>query len=155
MPVTSVVAAALVLAGAVTAMPPLPLSTSGRWILDARGGRVRLTCANWSGAEEKDFVVGGLDHSHRDEIAGLFHSYGFNCVRLLWYVTVGVCVRPCLSAPVVSACACVGCCACGCVRFVPTVRVCPCLRALVHACVCFCVLVLVLVLALVPVCPCG
>ena len=41
---------------------------------------------NWSGAAQKDGVVGGLQHAHRDSIAELFANMGFNCVRIPWSV---------------------------------------------------------------------
>ena len=46
-------------AGATLVTPEqLPLSTSSRWIVDAKGKRVKLACINWSGAAQKDGVVG-------------------------------------------------------------------------------------------------
>ena len=33
------------------AWPSLPLRTSGRWIVDREGHRVKLACVNWAGAE--------------------------------------------------------------------------------------------------------
>ena len=64
----------------------LPLYTSGRWIVDTSGKRVKLACVNWSGAAQKDGVVGGLQHQPAGLIAGLFASQGFNCVRIPWSV---------------------------------------------------------------------
>lgn len=64
----------------------LPLSTTSRWIVDAKGDRVKWSCVNWSGAEEKDGVVGGLQHQNVDSIAAVFVGMGFNCVRLPWSV---------------------------------------------------------------------
>lgn len=63
-----------------------PLHTSGPDIVDSTGARVRLRCANWYGAAEKDFVVGGLDLQPVDKIAGLIKAFGFNCVRLPYSV---------------------------------------------------------------------
>jgi endoglucanase len=60
----------------------LPLSTSGRFIVDSNGLRVKLACVNWYGAEEKDFVVGGLQFQTISYISASIASYGFNCVRL-------------------------------------------------------------------------
>src|SRR5437764_14021094 len=37
-----------------------PLHTSGQFIVDANGQRVRLKAFNWYGAESPDAVVGGL-----------------------------------------------------------------------------------------------
>ena len=39
----------------------LPLSTSGRFIVDAHGRRVRLAGVNWAGASEDMGVPVGLD----------------------------------------------------------------------------------------------
>ena len=74
---------------AAVAMPSFPLSTSGRHIVDAHGTHVRLNCVNWSGAAQKDGVVGGLQHQSVDAIATLFARQGFNCVRVpfsVWMV---------------------------------------------------------------------
>jgi endoglucanase len=60
----------------------LPLRTDGRWIVDARGRRVKLAGVNWYGAEERDMVVGGLDHQPLDRIAACIAAMGFNSVRL-------------------------------------------------------------------------
>ncbi len=38
-----------------------PLSTSGRFIVDANGRRVKLAGVNWIGAHMDDAVVAGLD----------------------------------------------------------------------------------------------
>ncbi len=38
----------------------LPLKTSGRYIVDSNGERVKLGCVSWYGAEEKDYIVAGL-----------------------------------------------------------------------------------------------
>ena len=64
----------------------LPLKTSSRWIVDSHGKRVKWSCVNWSGAAQKDGVVGGLQHQHRSEIAKVFADMGFNCVRIPWSV---------------------------------------------------------------------
>jgi len=60
----------------------LPLSTSSRYIVDSTGHRVKLACVNWYGAEEKDFIVGGLQYQTISYISASIASYGFNCVRL-------------------------------------------------------------------------
>jgi endoglucanase len=59
-----------------------PLRTDGRWIVDARGRRVKLAGVNWYGAEERDMVVGGLDHQPLDRVAACIAAMGFNSVRL-------------------------------------------------------------------------
>lgn len=64
-----------------------PLSTNGRYIVDARGRRVRLAGVNWYGAHEDDGVAAGLERTGRRALAGRIASLGFNSVRLpfsLW-----------------------------------------------------------------------
>ncbi|CAK9019073.1 4-beta-glucanase E1) (Endocellulase E1) [Durusdinium trenchii] len=60
--------------------------TSGRWIVDQQGLRVKLACVNWAGAEVKDGVVGGLHLRSAYSIAKTFREMGFNCVRFPWSV---------------------------------------------------------------------
>ena len=59
-----------------------PLSTSGRNIIDKHGERVQLISVNWYGASDIDFVPGGLDVQHRDNISSIIRRMGFNSVRL-------------------------------------------------------------------------
>ena len=64
-----------------------PLSASGRYIVDARGRRVRLAGVNWYGAHEDDGVVSGLERTGRVRLARAIARLGFNSVRLpfsLW-----------------------------------------------------------------------
>ena len=64
-----------------------PLSTNGRFIVDARGRRVRLAGVNWYGAHEDLGVAPGLDRTHRSTLAQTIVRHGFNSVRLpfsLW-----------------------------------------------------------------------
>jgi endoglucanase len=64
-----------------------PLSTNGRFIVDARGKRVRLAGVNWYGAHEDLGVAPGLDRTHRSSLAKTLASHGFNSVRFpfsLW-----------------------------------------------------------------------
>jgi len=58
-----------------------PLSTSGRFIVDAQGNRVRLGGVNWYGASEDLGVPAGLDVVDRHLLAQLIAGFGFNCVR--------------------------------------------------------------------------
>ncbi len=58
-----------------------PLSTSGRFIVDAQGNRVRLAGVNWYGASEDLGVPAGLDTVHRDQLAETIAGFGFNSVR--------------------------------------------------------------------------
>jgi endoglucanase len=71
-----------------TAAPvPPPLSTSGRYIVDADGRRVRLAGVNWYGAHEDDGVAAGLERTGRRALAARIARHGFNSVRLpfsLW-----------------------------------------------------------------------
>ncbi|KAH8696748.1 glycoside hydrolase superfamily [Talaromyces proteolyticus] len=60
----------------------LPLRTRGRDIVDARGQRVKLASINWYGASDVGYIPAGLDAQHRDDIAKLIRSLGFNSVRL-------------------------------------------------------------------------
>ncbi len=67
--------------------PEMPLSTSGRFIVDAGGRRVRLAGVNWYGAHEDLAVAPGLDRTHRSTLAKTIAMLGFNSVRLpfsLW-----------------------------------------------------------------------
>ena len=59
-----------------------PLSTSGRFIVDTNGKRIRLAGVNWYGASEDMGVPAGLDRIDRGTLAGLIAAQGFNSVRL-------------------------------------------------------------------------
>jgi endoglucanase len=61
-----------------------PLHTQGRQIIDAAGHAVRLTSVNWYGFDQKEFVVGGLDHAPLQAIIEQIHQIGVNSVRLPW-----------------------------------------------------------------------
>jgi endoglucanase len=64
-----------------------PLSTSGRFIVDANGRRVRLAGVNWYGFHEDLGVAPGLERTDRHALARLIAGLGFNSVRLpfsLW-----------------------------------------------------------------------
>jgi endoglucanase len=63
---------------------PTGLHTQSRWIVDGAAKRVKLAAVNWYGAEEKDFVVAGLDKQSRASIAQTIKTLGFNAVRLPW-----------------------------------------------------------------------
>jgi aryl-phospho-beta-D-glucosidase BglC (GH1 family) len=65
----------------------MPLSASGRFIVDADGRRVRLAGVNWYGFHEDDGVAPGLDRTDRRVLARRIARLGFNSVRLpfsLW-----------------------------------------------------------------------
>jgi endoglucanase len=61
-----------------------PLHTQGHDILDREGHRVRLTSVNWYGFDQKEFVVGGLDHAPLAAIVQQIADLGVNSVRLPW-----------------------------------------------------------------------
>ena len=64
-----------------------PLSTSGRFIVDAQGRRVRLAGVNWYGGSEDFGLAAGLDRTNRRTLARNIVRFGFNCVRFpfsLW-----------------------------------------------------------------------
>jgi endoglucanase len=65
-----------------TVLPPL--HTEGSRILDSRDQAVRLTSVNWYGFDQKEFVVGGLDHAPLEAIIGQIRQIGVNSVRLPW-----------------------------------------------------------------------
>ncbi|ONK58283.1 uncharacterized protein A4U43_C09F10580 [Asparagus officinalis] len=74
----------------------LPLSTSGRWIVDEiTGQRVKLACVNWASHLET-MVAEGLDKRPLDEISKTIGSMRFNCVRLTWptYLVADSSVEP-------------------------------------------------------------
>ncbi len=52
--------------------------------MDAHGARVKLAAVNWYGAEERDYVVAGLDQAPLAQIAHSIRAMGFNAVRLPW-----------------------------------------------------------------------
>ena len=61
-----------------------PLHTEGHQIVDSAGHAVRLTSVNWYGFDQKEFVVGGLDHAPLEAIIGQIRQIGVNSVRLPW-----------------------------------------------------------------------
>lgn len=69
----------------------LPLSTSGRWIVNEGGGgggeRVKLACVNWVSHLDA-MVVEGLSQQPVDVISKGIKSKGFNCVRLTWSLSL-------------------------------------------------------------------
>jgi len=67
-----------------SAEPVLPLHTSGAYLVDADGARVRLNAFSWYGAESKDFVVAGLQIADLSSTVQVIKSLGFNTVRLPW-----------------------------------------------------------------------
>ncbi len=61
-----------------------PLHTRGHQIVDAANHGVRLTSVNWYGFDQKEFVVGGLDHAPLATIVSEIVALGVNSVRLPW-----------------------------------------------------------------------
>jgi len=61
-----------------------PLHTDGYSIVDAAGHPVRLTSVNWYGFDQKEYVVGGLDHAPLATIISRIQELGVNSVRLPW-----------------------------------------------------------------------
>ena len=58
----------------------MPLSTLGRFIVDAHGRRVRLAGVNWYGFHEDLGVAPGLERTDRRALARLIAGLGFNSV---------------------------------------------------------------------------
>lgn len=52
--------------------------------MDAKNHPLRLISVNWFGFDEKEYVVGGLDHQPLNEIVAQIRKMGFNSVRLPW-----------------------------------------------------------------------
>ena len=70
-----------------SAQPPAiapPLHTEGHQIVDSAGHTIRLTSVNWYGFDQKEFVVGGLDHATLAAIVAQIQRIGVNSVRLPW-----------------------------------------------------------------------
>ncbi|GAB2280558.1 hypothetical protein Dimus_015185 [Dionaea muscipula] len=59
------------------------LSTSGRWIVDGSGRRVKLSCVSWP-SHLQVVVAEGLSKQPVDLISRKITSMGFNCVRFTW-----------------------------------------------------------------------
>jgi aryl-phospho-beta-D-glucosidase BglC (GH1 family) len=62
--------------------PRVPLSTAGRYVVDAQGERFKLRSANWYGFHNEGQVLKGLDRQPLDHMIQLFKAWGFNSVRL-------------------------------------------------------------------------
>ncbi|KAL0541977.1 hypothetical protein IC582_022060 [Cucumis melo] len=64
----------------------LPLSTNGRWIVDATTGqRVKLICVNWPG-HMQGMLAEGLHLRPLNDIVALVVKLRFNCVRLTYSI---------------------------------------------------------------------
>jgi endoglucanase len=69
--------------------PNVPLSSSGRWIVDNGGSRVKLRCVNWPGHMEPN-IPEGLNKQGLDYIADWIGDAGFNCVRLTFSIDMAL-----------------------------------------------------------------
>src|SRR5271163_5369036 len=83
LPVVCVLFIAALAAGQSLPIVP-PLHTSGHDVLDSAGHKVRLTSVNWYGFDQREFVVGGLDHAPLSTIMQEIVDLGVNSVRLPW-----------------------------------------------------------------------
>ncbi|PJZ68120.1 glycosyl hydrolase family 5 [Leptospira perolatii] len=63
-------------------LPATPLSTNGRYIVDANNNRFKMKAVNWWGASDSKQVVAGLDKQHISVIISLIKEWGFNAIRL-------------------------------------------------------------------------
>ncbi|RDL39787.1 Glycoside hydrolase [Venustampulla echinocandica] len=66
-------------------MQPLPLSRSGRWIIDAKNHTVPFVGVNWPGAGET-MLPEGLGHQSVASIVQKISEFGFNAVRLTFAI---------------------------------------------------------------------
>lgn len=81
-------------------LPALPLSTQGRWVVDANGDRFKLASVNWYGFEELDHVPAGLELAHVDDIAAVIAELGFNSVRLPFSLEMVEATEPVAAIPI-------------------------------------------------------
>jgi len=79
-----------------------PLRTSGRYVVDRQGQRVKWSCVSWYGAYSTTHAVGGLEVRRMDEIVDRIVELGFNCVRMM-YSTQGYVTNPEIEDDVVAA----------------------------------------------------
>jgi len=61
---------------------PTWLHTDGTSVVDTADLPVHLAGLNWYGAEEQDFVVGGLDYRPYQDILATMSQLGYNSIRL-------------------------------------------------------------------------
>jgi len=67
----------------------LPLSSTSRWIVDAKGDRVKFRCANWPGHLNAN-IPEGLSSQKLDIIVNWLADQGFNCVRLTYSIDMAL-----------------------------------------------------------------
>jgi hypothetical protein len=65
--------------------PYAPLTTSGRWILDAAGHNVTYAGVNWPGAADT-MIPEGLQYASLESIVGKIKSLGMNVIRLTYAI---------------------------------------------------------------------
>lgn len=61
---------------------PTWLHAQGTSLVDGSGNSARPACLNWYGAEQQDFVVGGLDFRSYESILQEIKQLGYTCIRL-------------------------------------------------------------------------
>jgi hypothetical protein len=67
----------------VVSLPNLPLSTSGRWIIDSNGKTVTYAGVNWPG-HMAAMIPEGLQYQSIESIVGKIKSLGMNSIRLTY-----------------------------------------------------------------------
>ncbi len=69
-----------------SALPSLPLTTNGRFIVSKSNtlSRVKLTSVSWYGFEEANYAPAGLNCQPLSAIVASIKAMGANSVRLLW-----------------------------------------------------------------------
>jgi len=87
---------------AATCLPPLPLSTKGRWVVDVHGNRVKFAGVNWYGFDSSDFAPGGLHVNSLKNIVDLISDWGFTAIRIPWSLELWQ-TNPVVSANVLRA----------------------------------------------------
>lgn len=67
------------------AIAPGPLSTSGRWIVDANGQNITFAGVNWPGASEA-MLPEGLQYQSIENIVDKIKTLGMNVIRLTFAI---------------------------------------------------------------------
>jgi len=80
----------------------LPLRTSGRYIVNSHGERVKWACVNWYGSYSTTHAVGGLEFQTMQSLVTRIVELGFNCVRMM-YSTQGYKYNPTVDNATVAA----------------------------------------------------
>jgi hypothetical protein len=82
---TVLVQTALLVSSVKASWPNLPLTTSGRWILDSTGATVTYAGVNWPGAADT-MIPEGLQYQSIETIVGKIKSLGMNVIRLTFAI---------------------------------------------------------------------